>query len=84
MSKHATFVGRWCWYARVPGDETFICEQPTRAETIAEALREWGPGTEVELVEAVMSQDRRHEGADVIPFIRERNREVITLEGGAE
>ena len=76
---------RWRWYA-APADDAdeFSCEQPTREATLAEAVREFGPGTPIVVIQAVMSEDRRYEGHDMVPFIRTRNREELTLEGGAE
>lgn len=69
----------WAWHWKAEYDEAYAGEHTTRDEAIAEAVRELQPGDSFEIVEARMSEDRRHEGADVIPFLRTRNRERFVV-----
>lgn len=73
----------WEWFAGVVGDESYAlaggCK--TREEAIADGLREAALGDEIEIVEARSSTDMRYEGADVVPFVRTRNHEVIGRKG---
>lgn len=71
----------WAWWAGSPGEETYdiACEVPTREEAIREALRSLGPGDKFQIIEARMSEDKRYEGADFVPFVRTRNHEIMTV-----
>lgn len=69
----------WAWYWRDPEDEAYGDEQPTREAVIEAARRDSCAGDVIEIVEARMSEDRRHEEADVIPFLRTRNKETVVL-----
>lgn len=73
----------WAWYWKQPDDESYFDECPTREAAIAAASRELEPGEPFEIVEARMSEDRRHEGSDFIPFLRSRNKEQLTVAGAS-
>ncbi|RIA44067.1 hypothetical protein DFR49_2303 [Hephaestia caeni] len=73
----------WTWWAGyssdVEGDGTYcIGEFDTRAEAIAAGLNDTLRGETFHIIEARSSTDRRHEGADTIPFVRMRHHEIIT------
>lgn len=72
-------MSAWEWRAARLGDNTYglACGR-TRDEVIANALRETVPGEQFEIVEAQMRDARKYEGSDFVPFIRERNHEVLT------
>lgn len=77
-----SFNGRWRWYATEEGvHDAYCCESRTRDEVLANAQAEFEPGQRIQIVEAVMSQAQKYEGSDFVPFIRERNHEVLTLPG---
>jgi len=72
-------VSPWHWYWKHADDEAYGEECSTREAIIAAAEREVRPGDTFEIIEAVMSQARKHEGSDFIPFLRSRNHETITV-----
>lgn len=49
----------------------------TRNHAIALGLRETRPGERFYIVEARSSQASQHEDADVIPFLRQRKKELV-------
>lgn len=65
-----------------PCGEYNVGECETLEEVIAEALRETGHGDRFVVIEARQSTDMRHEGADIIPFVRTRNRATYINSGG--
>ena len=69
----------WAWWAGIPGEETYdlACEMPTREAAVAEAMRQLKPGNTFQIIEARSSTDARYEGADFVPFVRERNHEIL-------
>lgn len=71
----------WRWWAREPGDDTYdlACDEPTREAVIQEASRHLKPGDRFEIIEARASEDRRYEGSDLVPFLRIRNGETVTV-----
>lgn len=71
----------WAWWAGSPGENNYdiVCDAPSRDECIRLACRELAPGDTFAIVEAKQSQAARYEGADFVPFIRERNHEVLTV-----
>lgn len=73
----------WSWWAGIVGDESYAlaAECKTRDEAIREALRNAPDDCEIEIIEARQSTDMRHEGADIIPFVRTRNHQVIGRPG---
>ena len=71
----------WRWYACLPGEEQeYGFESKSREDALAAISAEFGPFKEVKLVEAVMSSAQKYEGADFVPFIRERNHETTETE----
>lgn len=69
----------WAWYWRGPFDDSYGEECDSRDAVIASALRDLKPGEAFDIVEARMSEDRRHEGSDFIPFLRTRNAEKLVV-----
>ncbi len=71
----------WRWWVGHDEDgepETYaIGEVGSREEAIELGTRETEPGKRFWIVEARSSDARRYEQADVIPFLRTRNKEVI-------
>lgn len=73
----------WQWWAQnLFGDETdaeiySIGPEPTREAVIASALRETVAGERFAIIEARSSEDMRHEGADCVPFLRTRGKQVL-------
>lgn len=73
-------MGPWRWYACEEGNhDEYGFESATREECIAAALRDLGP-VAIEITEARFSSDRRYEGSDFVPFVRQRNQERIDLQ----
>lgn len=70
----------WEWWAGHPGEDAYdIANEPTREAVIRAACRELGPGDTFRIVEAKSSTAKRYEGADIVPFIRQRNHETVTV-----
>lgn len=71
----------WRWWAGHPGESNFdvACECSSREEAIREACRNLGPGDQFVIVEARQSEAAKYEGAECIPFLRTRNRELLTV-----
>lgn len=67
----------FAWYWKFPDDEGYGEECASREAVIAAALKEVLPGEAFEIIEARMSTAREHEGADIVPFTRSRNHEVL-------
>lgn len=74
----------WQWWAGEVGDVDAdgvyaIGEFPTREAAIAAVHREYPAGTDFYVIEARSSEAMEHEQADMIPFLRTRNRELLTV-----
>lgn len=69
----------WAFYWKEEDDEAWRDECRTRAEVIAAAVKELAPGTPFRIIEARLSDDKKHEGSDVIPFLRFRNGEHLRV-----
>lgn len=72
----------WEWFAgpldEVEADGFFpVGGCPTREAAIAAARAEYGSGVALKIICARSSTDKRHEGADIVPFVRVRLGEVI-------
>lgn len=71
----------WKWWAVEAEDESCgewnIGERDTREQIIAQANCELPPATPFFIMEARSSTDRRYEGADIVPFLRTRNKERL-------
>lgn len=71
---------QWRWYACVEGEgDECGFESGTREGAVEAILRDMGPNVTIEVMEARMSTAKRWEGADFVPFVAVRNREVIDL-----
>jgi len=69
----------WRWYACQEGnDDEYGFESKTRDECIAAARSDLGRVV-IEITEARMSTAKRYEGADFVPFVRQRNQERVDL-----
>lgn len=73
---------RWQWWAGLVGDVDAeglyeLGEFDTRGAAIAAANREYGPGKSFYVVEARSSEAEIYEGAALVPFLRQRNRELL-------
>jgi hypothetical protein len=70
----------WGWYAGELDELTYdlACDEPTREAAIREACRNLRPGEQFQIVEARSSTDRKYEGSDCVPFLRTRNKEILT------
>lgn len=72
-------MGPWRWYACQEGDhDEYAYESTSKEECIAAALRDLGPVV-IEITEARFSTDKRYEGNDFVPFVRQRNQERVDL-----
>lgn len=69
----------WAWHWKDDFDEGYGGEHLTRDAAVAEAMRELNPGDSFQIIEARMSEDRRHEGDDIVPFLRTRNHEALVV-----
>jgi hypothetical protein len=71
----------WEWWAGDIGDDDYGLEGglPTREDVIQRASRYMKPGDQFRIIEARSSTDRRYEGADLVPFLRTRNKEIVTV-----
>jgi hypothetical protein len=72
-------VTGWEWWAGAIGEYTYdIGNADTREAVIAQALAETVPGEQFQIIEAKSSDAAKYEGADHVPFLRQRNHEVLT------
>lgn len=71
----------WRWWAGELDEDVYdlVEDCATREEVIQAASRQLSPGDQFRIVEARASEDRRYEGSDFVPFLRTRNKEVITV-----
>lgn len=71
----------WRWWAGELDDDCYglAGDEPTREAVVQRACRELKPGDQFRIIEARSSTDARYEGADFVPFLRTRNKEVITV-----
>ncbi len=70
----------WTWWAGELEDDVYsLAEGKTRDEVIQEAARQLKPGERFRIVEARASENRKHEGSDMVPFLRTRNHEILTV-----
>ena len=71
----------WEWWAGELDQDVYdlVGGVKSREECILEASRQMKPGEQFRIIEARSSSDRRYEGADFVPFLRWRNKEVITV-----
>lgn len=70
----------WTWWAGEVDCETYaLAEEPTREAVIRAASQGMAPGEQFWIIEARASTAMRHEGSDHVPFLRTRNKEVITV-----
>lgn len=72
----------WQWWAgfydEVQEDGSYsLGEFNTREEAIAAGLRDTVRGQRFHIIEARSSQSMKYEGADIVPFLRKRNAEVL-------
>ena len=74
----------WAWYWKEADDESYGDECESREAVIAAAEKELSPGDVFEIVEARMSEDRKHEESDFIPFLRSRNHETLTISSAGD
>jgi hypothetical protein len=72
----------WFWWAGL--DEDVDCEGiyqwgefKTRDEAVSAGMRETQPGQSFYVIEARSSESIEHEGADMVPFLRRRNQELV-------
>ena len=70
----------WAWWAGHIGEDYEIAEASSRDAVIQAARREIAPSAPFQIIEARSSTDRHFDGADVIPFVRTRNHEIIPPE----
>lgn len=75
----------WTWFAGNLDDDVYdLAEADTREKVIAAALDAstgWlKPGAQSRIVEARSSTAKKYEGSDFVPFLRTRNKEIITVE----
>lgn len=75
-------MSKWQWWARPEGEDDYCYCADSRDAVIAEARAAEGEDATIEIVEAVMSSAKRHEGAEFVPFVERRNFEVI--KGGTD
>jgi hypothetical protein len=71
----------WEWWAGDIDEDDYGLEGgcPTRDDVILRASRGMNPGDQFRIIEARSSTDRRYEGSDIVPFLRTRNKEIITV-----
>jgi hypothetical protein len=71
----------WQWWAgeaeNVDAEGQYDVDFDTREAAIAWANREYPADTAFYMIEARSSTDVRHEGADIVPFLRVRNKELL-------
>jgi hypothetical protein len=70
----------WRWWVghfeEIECYEGYSNEVASRDEAIAWGKKEW-PGQLFYIIEARSSEAMQHEGADIVPFLRTRNKELI-------
>ena len=71
----------WSWWAGEIGADSYalVGDEKTRAAVIRAASRLLRPGDQFQIIEARLSEDQRYEGDDLVPFLRTRNHEIITV-----
>ncbi len=70
----------WTWWAGDLDDDVYgLAEAKTREEVIRDAAQQLKPGEQFRIVEARASQNRKYEGSDMVPFLRTRNHEIVTV-----
>jgi hypothetical protein len=71
----------WEWWAGDIGEDDYGLDGacPTKEELIRRVSRYMKTGDQFRIIEARSSTDRRYEGSDFVPFLRTRNREIITV-----
>lgn len=71
----------WGWWAGELDDDVYNLagDEPTREAVIKAASSGMKPGDQFRIVEARSSTDQRYEGSDFVPFLRTRNKEIITV-----
>jgi hypothetical protein len=71
----------WRWWAGELDDDAYCLagDEPTREAVIQQAIFGMKPGDQFRIIEARSSTDRRYEGSDLVPFLRTRNHEIITV-----
>lgn len=71
----------WSWYAGGVGEFAYdlACDEPTREAAISAAVAQLEVGDQFQIIEARSSEAKRHEDDDVIPFLRTRNHELVTV-----
>jgi hypothetical protein len=71
----------WEWWAGDIDDDDYCLEGgcSSKAEVVRNVSRYMKPGDQFRIIEARSSTDRRYEGSDMVPFLRTRNKEVITV-----
>lgn len=70
----------WSWWAgEIDADSYALAEAATREAVIQQASSGMKPGDQFCIIKARSSEDRRYEGADMVPFLRTRNHEIITV-----
>lgn len=71
----------WSWWAGELDADAYdlAAEEPTREAAIQVASRQCKPGEKFQIIEARSSTDIKYEGADLVPFLRTRNHEIITV-----
>lgn len=70
----------WTWFAGKLDEDVYdLAEQATPEKVIEEASRQLLHGQQFRIIEARSSSAQKYEGSDFIPFLRTRNKEIITL-----
>ncbi|MBA8822269.1 hypothetical protein BRY73_03050 [Ochrobactrum sp. P6BS-III] len=71
----------WEWWAGELDQDVYdlVGGAKSREDCILEASRQMKSGEKFRIIEARSSSDRRYEGADFVPFLRTRNKEIITV-----
>jgi hypothetical protein len=71
----------WEWWAGDIDEDDYGLEGgiPTKDEVIRRVSRYMKPGDRFRVIEARSSADRRYEGSDFVPFLRTRNKEIVTV-----
>lgn len=71
----------WSWWAGELDADAYdlAAEEKTREAAIQVASRQLKPGEQFQIIEARSSTDAKYEGADLVPFLRTRNHEIITV-----
>lgn len=71
----------WEWWAGDMDDDGYALEGAcqTKEELIRRVSRYMKTGDQFRIIEARSSTDRRYEGSDFVPFLRTRNKEIITV-----